>query len=351
MSGPVVASIHGPIVVLRHPPEIGLARFDRLHTPAGVGASVALCGRERSWAITDEDDEALAPGQVLERGEPALVGLEPERLISVGLTLAEDAGSSVCETGIKIVDVLLPIVEGGVTWILGGAYLGRMDLLAELRLRLERRRARQTLIFPLLPSSAASLAGSLAARPGFPPDEGEGARTLWLISEHVDHHALAELDPIGHTRIFCGPNMPARGYWPAIDPLASRSRALAAGVVESAHVRLVGELLSTLAWAEQVRADPTFDALAARRAFRAATLRTLELAVELHDRLDGEARVRLAIAERLEHYFAQPLHTSAEQSGRPGTHVPAPEALVACRELLAGREPEGGYDYPARGGS
>lgn len=346
----IVAAIRGPVVVLRRPLGLALARFERWQTAAGIGAAIASCEGEEVWAITDRDDGSLAPGQVLTRAEPEIVALPPERLVELGLVLsatAEHDSARIGETGIKVIDVLAPLIEGGLTWVLGGANVGRAQLLDELRLRCARRRIAQTFVFPLLPSSAAAL----LERPHEPEPAASGVRSLWLVSEHVDNPTLAEIDALGHTRLFCSPRPPARGYWPTIDPLASRARALSEAWVEPAHVQLAFAVLETLAWVERMRADSLFDQLAAARSFEAAMLRTIELGVSLRITLGDEQRERLIIAEQLERFLGQPLLVDQRRADLHGTHVALIDALVGCRDILGGRPPTGGFDYPARPGS
>lgn len=335
-------------MILRRPPGVALGRFERWRTAAGIGAAIASCEGEEVWAITDRDDPSLAPGDSLTRAEPEIVPLPPERLIEIGfaLTAVPEDSPRVGETGIKMIDVLAPIVEGGLTWVLGGANVGRMQVLDELRLRCDRQRIEQVLVFPLLPSSAAAL----LQRPSEPDAGSSKVRSLWLISEHVDNPTLAEIDALGHTRLFCSPRLPARGYWPAIDPLASRSRVLSESLVEQEHIKLAFAVLETLAWVEQARADPLFDQLAAARSLEAAILHTIEIGVKLRISLTDAQRERLVIGEQLERYFAQPLFVDRRRPELLGTHVALLDALVGCREILAGHQPRGGFDYPARPG-
>ena len=359
----IVAAIRGPVLVLRRPSGLALARFERWQTAAGIGAAIASCEGAEVWAITDREDDSLAPGQILTRAEPEIVPLPPERLVELGLALTgvhQHGSPQIGETGIKVIDVLAPLVDGGLTWVLGGANVGRAQMLDELRLRCARQRIAQTLVFPLLPSSAAAM----LERPGqpdeapfgppglsLPSEASNGVRSLWLISEHVDNPTLAEIDALGHTRLFCSPRPPARGYWPAIDPLASRSRALSEALVDSAHVKLAFAVLETLAWIERMRADSLFDQLAAARSFEAAKLRTIELDVKLRLGLGDEQREQLIVAEQLERFLGQPLFVDRRRPDLHGTHVGLIDALVGCRDILAGRPPSGGFDYPARPGS
>ncbi|MFV8751434.1 hypothetical protein ACNOYE_12890 [Nannocystaceae bacterium ST9] len=350
----VIASIRGPILELRHPPDVELGIFDRLVGEAGIGATVALRAGSRSWAIGDIDHASLTAGQPVTKGEPEVVPLTPERLIEVGVVLSDTSALDrprVCETGVKVIDVLTPMLEGGVTWLLGGPYLGRMQLLDELHRRLARARIPQTLVFPITPGGVATAAHNLTQRPDSPYFAQGALDTVWLVTEHVDNRTLAELDVIGTSRIFCGPRMPARGYWPAIDLLASRSTALARGMVEAAHVDLAMAILETLSWSERVRADAEFDRLADARDFRTAVFRTIELGILRLEQLDEASLARLQLAERLENFFAQSLHVDEVTSGRVGTHVPMHESLIGCRAILAGRIPPVGFDYPARLGS
>jgi hypothetical protein len=336
MSTCVVEALRWPLVIARCRAHARPQRFDRLRSSSGLGATVALRDGDELWAILDAVDERLGPGASLELAEAELVPLDPERLVALGLALADDEldrGMRTRETGLKVVDVLTPIVDGGVCWILGGAYLGRAKLLEELQLRCVQRRIAQTLVFPVGPAAASEVLGGAPVRQ--PRDVNGPVRTLWPITELFDSHELAELDPIGTTRIVCGPRMPARGHWPAVDLLASRARALSEAAVESAHIALVAAMLETLGWSERVRADPLFDALSEAREFAAAFVRSAELSIDRLATLDPDARTRLTAAQQLERYFAQAL--LVDGAAQADAHVELGQALVDCREILAGR--------------
>jgi len=99
----------------------------------------------------------------------------------------------------------------------------------------------------------------------------------------------------------------ARGIYPTVDPLASRSRLLESECLDREHREL----------AARIR----------------AALRAL-LAPEA-DQPAPEARV-LERAEKLLRFFAQPFYVAEPYTKRPGVTVGLAESLRVCREILDG---------------
>ncbi|PRQ00488.1 hypothetical protein [Enhygromyxa salina] len=346
-----IENLRGPLVELRHRDADDLQIFDRFATSAGAEIVISSRDGARSLAISEADHESLRPGARLRASEPRVVPLTPERMIELGFTLAQGYVSSrLAPTGLRVLDLLCPLVDGGSCWLLGGAGLGRMQLLDELQQRLVLTHARQTLVFPLHPDNTGGLAGA-RSRPGFAPDVQANVRRIWVVSEHADNPVLADLEPLGTSRVFLGPRAPARGYWPAVDFFASHSSALSNGQVEPLHVELVAEVLEILAWAEELRSDEVFDRLASQRRFAEAVARTIELCVFAQIELSAADRARFQVAMDLERYLAQPLHIGKESTGIDGTHTAYGDMLRGCSDVVAGRRPNGGYDTPARPGS
>ncbi|MFV8751420.1 hypothetical protein ACNOYE_12820 [Nannocystaceae bacterium ST9] len=298
--------------------------FTRLISGSGVGATLAhRGGGTHALAIADREAHGLSVGSELSQaGEFRPVSLAPAQLVAIARELGlstptPTSPSRTIATGIKMIDVMCPLVEGGATWLIGGHDVGRVKFLEELHLRLAERPSAQTVVFPIVPDYAASIPSTLAAQPGFPPDADADVRSIWLISEAANQPGLAEL-PLGTTRLVFDPSLPARGCWPAVDVLASRSSA----PLEPERLAVVESITALLAWAARARASST------------------------EPRDEG----RMAMARALERYLSQPFHSARSLTGMAGTQVPVEVALAGCRAILAGRPPSDGYDFPAAGG-
>lgn len=316
----VVTGVRGLIVEIDWIASPPARVFARLISGSGMGVTVAHRGNGvRGLVVADREDHGLLVGTELsESPDSSLVALTHEQLESVarGLDSAAIAptrriATGIIATGIKVLDVMCPLVDGGTTWLIGGHDVGRMKFLEELHARLAGGPHSQTVVFPIVPEYAASVPQSLAEQTDFPPDLDGGVRSIWLISEAANHPTLAERAVLGSTRLVFDPGIPARGYWPAVDVLASRSSA-------RIEPELVERIMALAHWTAQARASPS-----------------------------GSADpTRMAMARRLERYFAQPFRSAQSLTGLPGTHVPIDVALESCRAILEGREPRDGYDFP-----
>jgi F-type H+-transporting ATPase subunit beta len=145
-----------------------------------------------------------------------------------------------------------------------------------------------------------------------------GAVTTFLLAplrEAAERRAPALAAPLSAVVAFDGARAAAQ-LFPALDPLATRSRALEDGSAGAEHCRV----------AEEARAH-----LAELRAFDAALLRR-----PLEEAPEG-ARVRLARARRLECFLTQPFLATEAFTGRPGEQVPLAETIAGAAAILAGR--------------
>ncbi|MBS3753833.1 MAG: F0F1 ATP synthase subunit beta, partial [Anaerolineales bacterium] len=108
----------------------------------------------------------------------------------------------------------------------------------------------------------------------------------------------------------------SQGFYPAIDPLQSKSSLLAPQAVGREHYRIASEVRSLLARYEQLQ-----DVI--------AILGMEELSEE-----DRQAVVR---ARRIQRFLTQPFFVSEPFTDIPGVYVPLEETLRGFREILDGR--------------
>jgi RNA polymerase sigma factor (sigma-70 family) len=218
--------------------------------------------------------------------------------------------SKFMESGIKVIDVMCPLMAGGSVAIVGEARVGIVVVAEELVQRLSRGLDRVSL-FPLAPLT-----------PNLPPG--------WSFAEELKKEAGSEgtVGPV-QTFFFRGEDRPwtqdrlaalsavdtiinlsreriRANIYPAVDLLTSRSRLIETNAVSEEHTMV----------RERVR-----QAIAALWA---------------SDRHAGADKQMLERALKLQNYFTQPFFIAEPYTKRPGATVSATEALRTCREILDG---------------
>jgi F-type H+-transporting ATPase subunit beta len=105
------------------------------------------------------------------------------------------------------------------------------------------------------------------------------------------------------------------GLYPAVDPLRSQSRLLAADVVGEDHYRVADKVRQTL-----------------------SRYRELEDVIAMLglDELSPEDRQAVARARRLERFLTQPFVVSEAFTGRKGARVPLVQTIAGCQRILDG---------------
>jgi RNA polymerase sigma factor (sigma-70 family) len=267
---------------------------------------------------------ALSPSAALPRGSTVLSSGNqsetPVNLHELGRILPQLAGPSpittgaprLLETGIKVIDVMCPLVAGG-NAIIAGELCNPTYTLYELTHRLKDGPDGLKLF--------ALLQVWRDAPPGFSfpaslKEEGladipcGAVQQFFLRAEDGPWTAsrLSLLDPFDVVIRFSRQLARARVF-PAVDVVTSRSRLFQTTAVSAEHVAV----------AERVR-----QAIAAL------------WAAEAHAGHGADARM-LERALKLQNYFTQPFFIAERWNGRPGTMVSLAEALQTCRDILDGR--------------
>lgn len=117
------------------------------------------------------------------------------------------------------------------------------------------------------------------------------------------------------------------GIYPAVDPLASTSRALSPDVVGQEHYEVA-------------------------RGVQAILQRYKELqdiiAILGMDELSDEDKLIVARARRIQRFLSQPFHVAEQFTGTPGKYVPVKETVRSFKEILEGKHddlPEAAFLY------
>ena len=260
---------------------------------------------------------------VLSSGRHTRTPVNPAEFAEIVRSVSAEAPSDqpvrLLETGIKVIDVMCPLVAGGTLALAGDFGAGVTVVMEELVRRLSGGRDRLTILLMIAQPSAERYPRAL--EPGYSLSdelkkdgysEGtvgavqtlffRGAESNWT-AERLDE--LAPADTVIHLSFA---RAKARVY-PTVDVLTARSRLLKTKVTGNEHVAMAGRVRQALGalWSEKARPRT--------RAARVARERAL----------------------KLQNYFTQPFYCAEPWTKLPGVTVGASEALRTCRDILDGR--------------
>jgi RNA polymerase sigma factor (sigma-70 family) len=208
-----------------------------------------------------------------------------------------DGPARLLPTGIKVIDVLCPLVRGGTVAVAGELRAGTSVVVEELCRRLQHEPGGLS-IFAFIPPYDAPPRHfqEMWEKEGYTGGTAGSVQTFYFLGqEEWTADRLATLPSVDAV-IRLSRDLAQIGIYPTIDPLASRSRLLDDGLVEPEHAAV----------AARVR-----EALAAPGA------------------LGPRAR-------KLQRLFAQPFYVAEPYTHRPGVTVDLAETLAICRDVLDG---------------
>lgn len=277
----------------------------------------------------------------------ALAGCTMDELVIRGSRL------ELLETGIKTLDLLAPLVRGGVAGVVARPMTGQMVMLTELMIRL-----RQSGAYTVFWKPAANVPGIsdveqavdcvcenstdvirsvqlLASQQDivlgadretsisgvlFELQEqikAAGAKSVTILLVDASGDAADEEIPYGplDTYLKFDTELAARGMYPAVDPVSSTSILLEGSQLEPLHIQL-----------QQ----------AARKLMRRYRELRPIVAARGSERLPESELQQYRRGERLEAYLTQPFFVASAYTGRPGIAVPLESLLADVRSILAG---------------
>ena len=220
----------------------------------------------------------------------------------------------ILETGIKVIDVMCPLVAGGTVAIAGETGTGIIVVTEEVVRRVSGGAERVSLFVLAPPPSpenpiyhGRTLAEDLK-KEGYSEGTVGPVQTFFLRSDNEPWtkdrlSALSSLDTVIH---LSGERASAKIY-PAVNVLTSRSRLLEGKSVSDDHVAIAQEVRQALAawWGPDRRSDAS--------------------------------GLMLERALKLQNYFTQPFFVAEPYTKRPGVTVSLAETLRTCREILEGQ--------------
>jgi F0F1-type ATP synthase beta subunit len=308
------------------------ARFDPLSLPDFL-TEIVVSDEARQRAVTLQVVQRLPDGVVrcvatspADTLEPGMTVMSAGRQVQTpvshelfdrsvrlltGPPAPPGAPAELLETGIKVIDVMCPLVRGGTVAIAGELRAGTTVVMEELVRRLSGGSVGVSL-FTLAPWTPVSIADTLK-QDGFSEGTMGPVQTFYFRSEEGawTPERLAGLTGVDVV-IRLSAALGGQGIYPTVDPVTSRSRLLEAGNVDPAHAELAARIREALV----ALLGPGGDAPAAGAP--AADALTLER------------------AGKLLRFFAQPFYVAEPYTKRPGVTVGLAESLRVCREILDG---------------
>ncbi|HKX04680.1 MAG TPA: sigma-70 family RNA polymerase sigma factor [Methylomirabilota bacterium] len=222
-----------------------------------------------------------------------------------------DRAPELLPTGIKVIDVMCPLVRGGTVAVAGELRAGASVVVEELCRRLSREPGGVSIFAFIPPYDGPERAfQEMWAKEGYTGGTAGTVQTFYFLGqEEWTAERLATLPSVDAV-IRLSKDLAQIGIYPTVDPLVSRSRLLDMGLVDPEHAEIAARIRQALA--------PT-------------------AAEELNSR-----------ARKVQRFFAQPFYVAEPYTHRPGVTVSRAEALQVCREILDGvhdRLPEAAFYF------
>jgi RNA polymerase sigma factor (sigma-70 family) len=308
--------------VVRARENVVEARFDPASLP-DVLTELAVSDEPRQRAVTlqvvqrlgngvvrcvaTSPISSLSPGMtVLSSGREIATPVSREAFDRIVQLLAASplAPGALVPTGIKVIDVMCPLVAGGTLAIAGEWKAGTAVVLEELVRRLSGGTDRVS-IFTFVPGGGTMTYREMMEKEGYSDGTVGAVQTFFFRREDgpwtpESLSSLAGVDVV----IRLSEALGRIGIYPAVDPLTSRSRLLESSVLGREHLEV------------------------AERGRRALAL--------LAPGAPAADAVALARARKLQRFFAQPFFCAEPYTRLPGVTVSVADALRGCREILDG---------------
>jgi len=230
-----------------------------------------------------------------------------------------DRAPELIPTGIKVIDVMCPLVRGGTVAVAGELRAGASVVVEELCRRLSREPGGVSIFAFIPPYDGPERAfQEMWAKEGHTGGTAGTVQTFYFLGqEEWTAERLATLPSVDAV-IRLSKDLAQLGIYPTVDPLASRSRLLDMGLVDPEHAAIAVRIRQALAaTAAETSASPEGELLKQR-------------------------------ARKVQRFFAQPFYVAEPYIHRSGVTVSRAEALQICREILDGvhdRLPEAAFYF------
>jgi RNA polymerase sigma factor (sigma-70 family) len=259
--------------------------------------------------------EGLSPGMtVLSSGRRAEAPVSREVLegairLLAGAAREPSHAPELLESGIKVIDVMCPLVRGGTVAIAGEYAAGTMVVTEELCRRLNSEPGGVS-IFTFVPPGPGLSFQEVWAKDGFTGGTIGTVQTFYFVGEEAWTAERLSALPAVDTVIRLSRELARLSIYPPIDAIISRSRLLDEKLVDQDHAQV------------------------AARAREALTL--VATAASGSSESSAEPGVRMRRARKLLRFFAQPFFVAEAYTRVPGSRVNREESVRTCREILDG---------------
>jgi RNA polymerase sigma factor (sigma-70 family) len=274
----------------------------------------------------DAPPRGTAVLNALRRSETPVDRAALERVLPLLVRPQKDESPRMLETGIKVIDVMCPLLAGGTVAIAGEFGAGATVVMEELVRRLSGGADGVSLFTLLAPwpgerEPGYSLADALKQE-GFSEGTVGAVQTFFFRGQDGPWtpEQVEGLRPVD-TVIHLARDMAKAKIYPCVDVQTSRSRLLEEGHAAERHALVASKVRHAI--------DLVWD-------------RRLAAAAE---------PVAVDRAHKLTQFFGQPFFCAEPWTKRPGTHVSLVESLQACEEILDGVHDDLSIDAFAFAGS
>lgn len=248
----------------------------------------------------------------------------------------DDAPPKIIETGIKVIDLLCPLVAGGSVGIFSMQGVGRIVLVQELFHRLEKSTDAVSVFCPSRRGDINAVQDMLTIEEGYPGDAVGNMQVFWMINDRATDPDFARETDLFDSMIYLSPLRAVQGCWPAIDAMISHGRALDESVLGREHVEVARRVRETIGQARELMYDAKFFEYLAHHANGRASERLKEFVPRRLGELSSSDRLIVERARKLEAFFTQPFYIAEAFSKRPGVSVRREETVRACKAILNG---------------
>src|SRR5205809_735419 len=242
----------------------------------------------------------------------------------------QSTSPQVLATGIKVIDLICPFLKGGKVGAFGGAGVGKTVVIMELINNIARFSQAGSEVSALLgrTASAVGYQPTLAAEMGALQERITSTKKGSITSFQAVYVPADDLtDPAPATTfahldatIVLERAIAELGIYPAVDPLASTSRALAPEIVGQEHYQ---------------------EHYGVARAVQKVLQRYKDLqdiiAILGMDELSPEDKVTVLRARKVQRFLSQPFSVAQVFTGREGKQVPVAETVRGFKEILEGK--------------
>lgn len=259
--------------------------------------------------------EELSPGMtVMSSGRRTQAPVSPEALDGAVRLLTKPVRGpnrppEMLETGIKVIDVMCPLVRGGTVALAGEYGVGTTVVVEEVCRRLSSDSGGVSILTFIPPGPDIAFQKEWT-KEGWTGGTAGTVQTLYFVGEQLWTVERLSALPSVDVVICLSKELARLRIYPTIDPVVSRSRLLDEQLVDRDHAEVAARSREALALLATPESEPSGSS--------------------------AEPDVRVRRARKLLRFFAQPFFVAEPYTQVPGARVSREEAVRTCRDILDG---------------